>query len=515
MRPFISSRTSSSSTASRGPIGRIVLAIALVLSLLAALTGPSAASGRDEGSTIRGGGQTPVVGGIQPVRGGGPPPLRSDVEAIELELVQGVQTPPDVGPPVVIPVNEPPPDPTGQLAGNQYGCSATCITEALLHKSPFTPTIELEMTTNVLTTKYVWVLPPGPFLVNGLPAHIGMPPAGVSGSGYTWNTDLLGLSYDSVYRIVIDAVDLQGNHEIATTLVTTTEGPPDQLVGNGSGCYYDCIESGTVSLGDSFDVATIELVADTDVTFQVAVSTSPPFEINGNPWVTNEVNLNVTNQTATSLTGQLTGLAGDTTYHVVAEATDGDGYAHYAVGSFTTDPEPVVAPEPQPVTVTFEKIKVLSNGDTLGFGEIRFKMGIGPDGSVAYWQTAEHKLGDGDTWTTEYGTTLLVEEGEVLPDLIVNAIERDVQFPSAINSCGTGQTLYEDPIAPGCADGSLSISAGVLGGVTVDWIETLSTCEPFSLPAYKDDLHCVNILSHGSPGNDFVTFEALVSFELG
>jgi hypothetical protein len=507
------------------------MAAGLVLAMVASLMGPALADTRGGGNER--GEPSPLVtrpttpttvpslpplgspiGG--PVRGEGPPLRGGADDVVQLELVEGVQDLegyPELVAAEVDPV-DPPPDPGQNLSGNEFGCLMNCLQKALLHKNPFNPNIDLEVNTNVQTTKTLWVLPPTPFIMNGMPVHLGQPPREIAPASHDYTFDIDGLAHGSSYRVVLWVLDNQGNGKLATTIFSTTPEPVQNLAGNGSGCYYDCIESGTVTLGDSFDEATIEIVANTDVTFDVAVSSQAPYEINGNPTLANTVNMNVISQTSDSLEGQLTGLSGDTEYHVVVGATDGNGFTHYAVGSFTTDEEPPAGPVYDNITVVFEKFHVLENGDDHFNGEIKFLMGIGPDGQYTYWETAEMKMADDSTHSPGYESVIQVEQGHAMPDIIVNARERDVQFPSAINTCGAGQTLFTSDIQPGCADGSLTYKTAVLQNPTAEWINGLADCGE-QVPGNRADHKCYWLGAGAGPvDDDYVNFNTLISFKV-
>ncbi|MEM9654354.1 MAG: hypothetical protein AAGA65_19835 [Actinomycetota bacterium] len=311
----------------------------------------------------------------------------------------------------------------------------------------------------------------------------------------------------------LDVVDTGRNDRGNGGPIQSIGGPADSLVGNGTGCYYNCIETGYVAYGDDFDHVVLHISANTDVSFDIAVSTQAPWYINDMPILANEVYQDIDSQTSSSLVTGLHGLDGDTTYHVVAEVTDNQGYVQYAVGQFHTLEEP--PPPPAEVSVIFEKMHVISNGDAWPMlGEITFLMGLGTNGSTAYWQTGQLDLADGDSKTLNWGTTVLLEEGQSLPQLLVNAKEYDYKIFGGGNTCGTGQTLFEAPTAPVCANGTLHYSVVEHEVITLDLIESLPDCSGYSLPAYKDNRKCLLLADTGTPNNDYVDFTALISFEI-
>ena len=241
------------------------------------------------------------------------------------------------------------------------------------------------MTTNVLTTNKVWVLPGGPVIVNGFPAWYGVEPWGQTFlASHDYENTIYGLKHDTTYRIVVQVTDLQGNAELATTLFTTVDDAPGNKAAPGPPCYFACIESGSIWAGDEWDEAEFEVHTNADVDdIVLRVSTAPISWVGGNPILPNGIAPQGVIETSTSLEGTLVGLEADTVYNVVAQATDSEGFSHYATGQFTSWSE-----APQDVFIRVERVHVTQTGDLVGHGEMRFDYGFA--GNV--WDTWFHDL---------------------------------------------------------------------------------------------------------------------------
>lgn len=178
----------------------------------------------------------------------------------------------------------------GGLTVDAVGCASNCITTALLHKNIHDADLELELVTNVATTKVVWVTAPSPLVIDGVLAHLQQPPRAIANTpGTNWNVELPGLQHDTTYRIVVSVADQYGNDQLLTTLVTTTSEPVLDMAAQGSPCQFNCIVSGEVTPLSSYDQVALRIEASGPVNFHVAMSASAPFAIDGNPFLPSDV----------------------------------------------------------------------------------------------------------------------------------------------------------------------------------------------------------------------------------
>lgn len=492
---------------------RFAVAMAAIAAMMTTVGGPVAA---DRGTRHSPTPETPSVG-VGP---------RSDVErptdpnSVSLEILPAPGSATDVAPPIPIPPfeSDPSDDDGGAWVPSDFGCMSGCITSAQLTSNPFNPDVELTMTTSVLATKSVWILPPGPFVVDGLPAHAGVSPVAVSGSGNDFQHTIEGLSPETTYRIVIGAVDDLGNSQLATTVFTTAAGMADDFAADGTPCTFGCIESGYVSYGDSYDHVLIDVTASGEVTFELAVSTTAPWYLWDDPVVSDDVPVDVGSVTATSFSGEMSGLQPETTYYVLVTATDDHGIYQKALGQFTTlaAPPPLPLPGPDDETTTvyvhFERAHIHETGDLIGKGEMQFRFGFVSDQGSAYGWEPYQTLAEGDGLDLEDGGYLEVGADEIMPPFIVNAIESDPGGPTDL-LCPDGgpYPLFLDPLVLDCG-GEATSSPAVLEGMTLAWMETLNDCAQYNVTGIEGAGKCIVVSSHGTGHWDYITYDVLIAF---
>ena len=453
-----------------------------------------------------------------------PEPIPVDLETLPPE---GVPPMPEPEPEPPVSVSDVADGAPGNLTGNEVGCESRCITRALLHKNIRTADVDFEMRTNVATTRAIWVLPNGPFVVDGLPVHMrNAPYATDMQPGKSWNLPITGLEHGRSYRIVVTAADNQGNVEMATTVMTTTDGPADDLASPGSPCNFDCLTSATVIPGPDFGRASISIEANAPVLFEVAISTSEPGTIDGNPFLPNDVTITDVTASDVSYQANAIGLAPKTEYYIVVRVTDDEGNRNYATGSFTSLPAPVVPdPEPLPdesvfVATWIERVHIHENGDNVGRGEVSMRYGIfdlgddTPESEAATdhrWVRPFVKVSDGESMDA-YGMRLSeVDPWERLPSVIVNAAESDA-VGDPLTDCGfevAAQLAGSDRIST-CDQ---ALTAAVLDDITVGWIETLPSCDGYGVEIAQSSDRCFVLKSGPSP-DGFVVFDALIVFRI-
>jgi hypothetical protein len=446
-----------------------------------------------------------------------PPAPASSWEPIALTGVEGPA--PDMSAIQLPPVDVPSLDstgPIGQFSSNAFGCLSRCIASAVLQPSAMTTDLGFTLHASVAVQTHVWVLPAGPFVVNGVPTHVGKPPTASSpGATGEWSTTLGSLEPSTTYRIVAGAVDQQGNPEYATTQITTS-GVPDQLVGNGGPCHFQCITAGTVIPGAHYGTVDLEVHANADVTFHAAASPQEPGTIDGKPFLPDDVSMASVTTSARSVRYRVVGLEADTTYHVVVTALDGEGNVAHAMGEFRTDPAPPLPPPPPPIPtdvfISFERIHIHGDGDqsSVNKGEIRFQWAVGGTSNPIYRGVRDRaKIDTGATVTLPEGsgTWVSVPVGGSFPRILVQAEEDD--YSNGMCTTGFGLQLY--PKWDEACDVTVNVAMSQEWGL--GWLDHMQPCTDFGLTGWKGEGLCT-VLPSGHINDDFVDFDALVSFHV-
>ena len=396
--------------------------------------------------------------------------------------------------------------------GNAVGCAATCITTAVLTDNHLNADLAFDTTSNVAVTTTVWILPAGPFIINGLPAHLGKVPFATSGSPQTqWSTTVSPLQSDHSYRIVVAATDHYGNTDLATTIFTTN-GPADDLVGTGSPCQFQCITSAEVIPIMSYHQVDIEVHANADVSFEFAVSTQQPIILNDLPILPADVATPVLHSSTQHQRVRMSGLAADTTYNVVITATDSSGNNAYASGSFHTGDAPPPPPAPTDVFVQFERVHIHDDGDpgALNKGEIALAWALGYDAAdpLLTGYRDKDKLDTGQSVNVSgSGGWISLSQGGDFPGIYMTAYESD-RSGAAPGTCSistsavvTAPTFFEP-----CDTTANVIRTNPLG---MGWLDTLAPCPELGLD--KPDRVCA-VLESQRIGSDYVDFDLLMSF---
>jgi hypothetical protein len=204
----------------------------------------------------------------------------------------------------------------------------------------------------------------------------------------------LGLEPDTTYAISVRATDLQGRssvrHGTFKTLpieVTPGVGGPGTL-DSGLGCSQQCIVKALVSQKQpDGTTARIDIKTSTTAHIQIDVSRDRPTQLAGGGLAQYDV---VSRQWTPSPTKEwapsVSGLDYGTKYYVVVRARDNQGRVSFRQGSFRT----VSAT----ATITLHRIKVLSDGDKIGKGEMDFVLYVEDE---VVWVTGVRKLNSGDT----------------------------------------------------------------------------------------------------------------------
>lgn len=353
------------------------------------------------------------------------------------------------------------------------GCADQCIRKALLRKNLTTPNLSLDVETTTEASIRVAVSTQAPVVANGVPAFPGVSPIDTSPVGITeWTADLSPLEASTKYFIIVSATDINEHTAYRTGSFTTIEPidtsgdlqPPD----GPAGCSVQCITSALLSAGDDYSERELSMTTNTPAQMQLSASTEAPTYADGVPsfdhadaWANS--GLEYTTDWATTLTG----LAADTTYHVIAQATDAEGRTSYRVGQVHTAAAPTYD-----VLFSVVSIHVLYDGDHgSNDGELSFRWRVG---DAEAGTRGEHKVADGSTITFPEGAShyWVADVAGFMPTVYVAGFERDPDGLVEFNTCPAG-TPDSDGWNETC-DAKWNVASS--GLVTVDAVEGLALC---------------------------------------
>ena len=389
-------------------------------------------------------------------------------------------------------------------AGDEAGgCANSCITKAWLTPNANTPNLAFEVKTNTPAKIRVWV---GTDPQDGA----GTPMASSAPGTTQWNTVLKPLQPATKYYLLLTATDDNGKTDSRSTSFTTVTplDNPDDLAPVDPKCLAQCISKALVSPGGDFSVRHLEVSSKTPARFQAWVSTESPTDHDGHPGfdhadVVALSGLEYHQQWSTDLQP----LAGDTTYHIIVQATDTDGHTAYQVGSFHTAPEPT-----HDVVITFHKVTVTHDGDSSWHnrGELSFAWGVG---DTTIGTRGESKMSDGDSfgfdpWKSVYAATGLHDD-DFLPTVYVSGSERDADGKSEFCTMGTG--VAHDWGHNDACDAKWNVASS--GLISVASIDSLTRCSELGLEGPAGDEGCV-LLETVDHGDDYARFQVLVSIHV-
>lgn len=272
---------------------------------------------------------------------------------------------------------------TGPAISAGLGCGVACIKSAIV--TPTASSARVDVRTSVPASVTVKVTKADAQLgLTGGPAYkdVVVPPLAKI------RTVLVpGLQPDTAYRIVVSARDFQGRIETRSGTFTTRKvkvsvDVPDLGLSSGLGCKVDCLERGTLTSDANVPGrARLELRSTVPATFQVLLVAR-----RADGTTIHQVGHSTGSQKTThaaTLDRLLTG----TRYTVTAKATDAQGRTWSEQGSFRTRSAVAV--------VTYEKLVVLDDGDSVGRGELAFSFKAGGVELASY---DFRRLDSGDTF---------------------------------------------------------------------------------------------------------------------
>lgn len=413
----------------------------------------------------------------------------------------------------------------GMFVANAWGCAVNCFTSAQVSHDPKFAKLTVELETTVATTAFLWVSSTAPEVTPPTVAVTDWPDYSNTTAATTWATTTGALLYDTTYWITILVVDQKGDERWAITAYHTMEAPfADDFIAEGSPCHFGCIVDGFVYPGDHYSTVDLVMLTNTAIAdYSFAISKQEPGWVGDAPLLPKDVPFAKTQGGVGNhaVRGTVAGLEADTTYHVVASVTDGEGAVQHAVGSFHTAPAPPPPPVPTEVLISFNRVKIVYDGDegNANRGEIALRWGFYYDpngegnGDMSYkGERSKSKLSNDDVVELPSGSGrwISVAPGGQMPLLIANAIEHDPATGDAHHLCTTGLNLETQPLYDDACDERIT---SAVWQPTLEAIESLPTCATFGYTDWRATHRCVSFMS-AEPGADYATFSTVVSFHI-
>jgi hypothetical protein len=389
------------------------------------------------------------------------------------------------------------------------GCADQCIRKALLRQNLTSPNLSLDVETTTEATVRVWVSTHAPVVADGVPEFPGVSSIDTSPVGVTeWTADLSPLDASTKYFIIVSATDINEHTAYRTGSFTTIEpidtGGDLQVPGDSAGCSVQCITSALLTPGDDYSQRHLSMTTHTPAMMQMSASTDAPMYDDGVPsfehsdaWANS--GLEYTTEWETTLTD----LAGDTTYHVIARATDAEGRTSYRVGQIHTAAAPTYD-----VLFSVVSIHVLYDGDKGGNdGELSFRWRVGDteagtrgEQDIAAGSTVAFPAAASDFWVADVGG--------FLPTVYVAGFERDPDGLVEFNTCPAG-TPDSDGWNETC-DSKWNVASS--GLVSVDSVDGLPLCTDLGASESWAGLRCMQLDTPEVNGG-YPTFSVLVAVQ--
>lgn len=390
----------------------------------------------------------------------------------------------------------------GSLVGNAQGCAARCITRATLQRSDGSTDVRVEVVTDVRARTMVALSTTPPVVVDGVPTLPGATVVQVHLPRTTFARTVTGLLPGTTYHVLVRATDRDGGSQYATTSFRTTT-PAAAGPGAPAGCEPSCWTGASIHDVDH-DSARFHLTTSVPARLTVAVSPQEPGTIGGLPFLPDDVPVDVPTGLRDMWDIAVEGLSPETTYHVVARATDSAGGYTLRLGRFTTAAEHVTfAP-------TFRSIIVIRDGDPgrRGSGEISFAWGR-PDGGIGGLNQADREEGDTVRVVDQTSQPFTIAPGGFAPFLHVSATEYDRPQNNCITRDSIWTTLFTEPHYDGTCERRTNVAT--TGLLTVDTIRALRSCRTYGVIGDGEDDRCLMIQTEHL-NDDYPDVWALISF---
>ena len=320
------------------------------------------------------------------------------------------------------------------------GCGDQCITKALISTGYSSPDVGLDVATTVPATIRVYLSKNAPVIKeNGDPWFPGKPPKATSPAlVQSWKTSLTGLQATTTYFIIVKATDADGEtafrHGSFKTITPVQHDGGFAMGGEEPGCANGCITKATVTPGDGMAPAKVEVRTHTPAIIQIMLSTKAPTTKDGHPHLESKDVWHTSGLDHIMAWDDLVhGLQPATKYYGIIVASDANGHADYATGSFTTDGVDVV--------LTVHKVHVSGDGDSSpgNRGELTFKWGVGtPPVLAGYRDEGKVSSGTDVHFSDSHRSYTVYDATGDLPVVRMVGIERDADGKVELCTAGTG-----------------------------------------------------------------------------
>jgi hypothetical protein len=399
----------------------------------------------------------------------------------------------------------------GGLTSNAPGCASRCITSATISFRADNSEVHFAVDSNVparfqvyLSTATPAIGPSGPFLP-------GVDPISNGRLTKAWERTIGGLAPGRTHHLVLTATDANGATQTAVTSFRAVgPGSSGGDLAPAPSCAFQCISSGVVHPGTSFDRMRMEVRTTVPATLQVAVSTSAPGSIAGTPVLNPEVPVAVPQGPATSWDLNIGPLQAETTYHALVRATDAQGRTTHRIGSFRTGAAP-----PTPYRVTLHRVNVAHDGDpgNANRGELRFFWGFVTDRKHVMGSRPVQKMRDGDGFDTAPFNTLVgsLAPDQRVPTIVLTVVDDDADGWAG-EVCHHPSGLHVGPLyTPGCDERTAGAETGALDATQ---IAALPKCTTYGFIGEHEDERC-KLVDTGDHGVNYARVWTIVSYRLG
>ena len=394
----------------------------------------------------------------------------------------------------------------GEGAG---GCNNECIVSAQLTDNATTPDLGLRVKLDTPANVNVWVHTSAPSIDDdGDPFFTGVGLAAFTAGFETdWTTTLGGLSWDTEYFIVVEAIDENGgvSHRSGQFRTRSTGAGVDAGFTNevDGGCSTQCIDFGQVVI-NPYTLNDVEIVnsAIVPADWTLWLSTQNPKLIDGIPTLGDEWIVAESAEPDQLFSHQVDGLEWNTQYHVVVAAEDDLGRRSYRSGFFQIGDEPQVL-----VTQQILRTVVTNDADGTGRGEITFVWGI-PDEYLR--SIGEVRLDTGDHVPFQPGQNLyqrLVDPAGFVPSLMFTMFERD-HDPGDNFDIAPFLTIERGSSEEHFWNGSR------MGLGQIAHLDGYTRCSEYGIDGSWADQACVRVDTDDSFGDQFPGFSAIIGIHV-
>lgn len=434
------------------------------------------------------------------------PLMFADVELAAVEGPAPTQVPPAPSSPTelkAVPVT------IGDLTSNAPGCASNCITSAVLRPGAIGTLPSVAVSTNIAVRTTLWMSTKQiSTSAAGTPVFAGSPAPVATSGGFRreWSAQIEGLSPGHRYRAILRVVDRFGNERFLTGEIRTPQGQPSNDLAANGGCTFQCITMGVVQATTDYDRVNLVVATNVPTRLAVYVSIDAPGSVAGSPVLPTSALIESPNALAVNHSLPVSGLEGDTVYHVIVKAQDASGRIAHRVGQFRTSPPP-----PARVEITIERIYLAYDGDPgSNKGEVSFVWGRYGTPGLGVLEVSRQRDGfefapsDTNSWVVEVGPEAVLPSAGAT----VWEIDWDGVIETRCNEYTLGLVVGQEFVDACDARGNGAFAPAM----TVQDLAGLQRCSTYGFIEGEDDA-CLLLTTVGG-NEDYAQIKVLVSYRI-